>query len=177
VRITPYELHVEDSDYWDELYSRGSRYDKYEWMSGRFGASTMTFTTSHSELHALRRAPLNPMFSKRSIAKFEPMIQEKVELLCKGIAAFQKTGEVLTISDAFSAFAGDVISEYSFGFCYNHLQSPGFRENFHEAFMALSALGHFAMQFPIIHPVSEVSFAGNFCLVSDYFQIDHERVS
>lgn len=42
----------------------------------------MTFTTAKSDLHAIRRAPLNPMFSKRSIAKFEPVIQEKAEFMC-----------------------------------------------------------------------------------------------
>jgi hypothetical protein len=78
---------VEDSDYWDELYARSARYDKYEWMTGRFGADTMVFTTTKSELHAIRRAPLNPMFSKRSITKFEPFIKDKVELICKGIMA------------------------------------------------------------------------------------------
>jgi cytochrome P450 len=124
-------------------------------MAGRFGANTMTFTTSKSDLHALRRAPLNPMFSKRSIAKFEPVIRDKVELMVKGITDAKNTGEVLVLSNAFSAFAGDVITEYCFGFCYNHLDSPGFKDNFHLAFMAVSAFGHLAMQFPLMHPVSK----------------------
>jgi len=154
VRITPFELHIEDSDYWDELYSRGTRYDRYEWMSGRFGANTMTFTTAKSDLHAVRRAPLNPMFSKRSIAKFEPVIQEKVGHMCKCISNFKEPGEALVLSNAFNAYAGDVITEYCFGFCYKHLESPGFKENFHRAFMAVSAFGHLALQFPMMHPVS-----------------------
>lgn len=154
VRITPFELHVEDSEYWDELYARSHRYDKYEWMAGRFGANTMTFTTAKSDLHAIRRAPLNPMFSKRSIAKFEPVIEKKVELMCKGIKESYDTGGVLTLSNAFNAYAGDVITEYCFGFCYNHLGSAGFKDNFHPAFMAVSAFGHLALQFPLMHPVS-----------------------
>jgi cytochrome P450 len=154
VRITPFELHVEDSEYWDELYARSHRYDKYEWMAGRFGANTMTFTTAKSDLHAIRRAPLNPMFSKRSIAKFEPVIEKKVELMCKGIKESYDTGGVLTLSNAFNAYAGDVITEYCFGFCYNHLESAGFKDNFHPAFMAVSAFGHLALQFPLMHPVS-----------------------
>lgn len=154
VRITPFELHVDDSDYWDELYSRTARYDKYEWLAGRFGANTMTFTTSKSDHHAIRRAPLNPMFSKRSIAKFEPVIKDKVELMCKAIRAHSETGEVLVLSDAFSAFSGDVITEYCFGFCYNHLESPGFKENFHPTFMALAKFSHLVLQFPLVFPVS-----------------------
>ena len=148
---------MEDSQYFDELYSRSARYDKYEWMTGRFGANTMTFTTAKSDLHAIRRAPLNPMFSKRSIAKFEPVIRDKVKLMCKGIAATKQTGDILVLSNAFNAFAGDVITEYCFGFCYNHLESPGFKDNFHPAFMAVSAFGHLALQFPLMHPVSSSS--------------------
>jgi hypothetical protein len=97
------------------------------------------------------------MFSKRSIAKFEPVIQKKVELMCKGIEASYDTGSVATLSNAFNAFAGDVITEYCFGFCYNHLESPDFKDNFHQAFMAVSAFGHLALQFPLMHPVSLVA--------------------
>jgi len=122
-------------------------------MSGRFGANTMTFTTAKSDLHAIRRAPLNPMFSKRSIAKFEPVIKEKIAYMCKRISEFEKNGETLVLSNAFSAYAGDVITEYCFGFSYKHLESPGFEDNFHRAFMAVSAFGHLALQYPIMHPV------------------------
>ncbi|RDW72940.1 hypothetical protein BP6252_06847 [Coleophoma cylindrospora] len=154
VRITPFELHVEDSNYWDEFYSRSSRYDKYEWMAGRFGANTMTFTTASSELHALRRAPPNSMFSKRSIAMFEPTIQDKVEIMCKGIASSVRSPDgVLVLSDAFSAYVGDVITDYCFGFSYNHLESPGFRENFHAAFVTISGFEHLALHFPMMHPI------------------------
>lgn len=158
VRITPWELHVEDSSYFDELYSLKARYDKYELMAGRFGANTMTFTTAKSDLHAIRRVPLNPMFSRRSIAKFEPVIRDKVQLLAMGITAAKETGDILVLSNGYEAFAGDVITEYCFGFCYNHLESSGFVDNFHPAFMAVSAFGHLAMQFPLMHPVSREGF-------------------
>lgn len=79
-------------------------------MEGRFGNNSSTFTTSSSALHAIRRTPLNHMFSRRSILKLEPVIQEKVELLCKGIAKTKKQGDVLVLSNAYSAFTGDVIT-------------------------------------------------------------------
>ncbi len=117
----------------------------------------MVFTTIKSDLHAIRRAPLNPMFSKRSIAKFEPFIKEKVELMCKGIVATKENGNVLNLVDAFSAFTGDVVMEYCFGFCDNHLESPGFKVNFHQALVNISAFGALAVQFPMIHPVSKLN--------------------
>ena len=74
--------------------------------------------------------------------------------MCKGIAASKDNGDVLVLSNAFNAYTGDVITEYCFGFCYDHLSSPGFKDNFHPAFMAVSAFGHLALQYPLMHPVS-----------------------
>jgi cytochrome P450 len=157
VRITPFEVHIEDSEYYDTLYSRSNKFDKYEWMSGLFGANNQTFTTAKSDLHAIRRAPLNPFFSKRSIARFEHVIREKVEIMCEGIEKFKEKGEVLVLSNAFSAYAGDVITEYCFGFSYDHLKSPGFSENFQQTYNAVSEVCHLFVQFPMMHPVSSSS--------------------
>jgi hypothetical protein len=40
VRINPYELHINDPEYYDELYSGSSKKrDKYEWAARLFGYS------------------------------------------------------------------------------------------------------------------------------------------
>jgi hypothetical protein len=40
VRINPYELHINDPEYYDELYSGGSKKrDKYAWAARLFGNS------------------------------------------------------------------------------------------------------------------------------------------
>ncbi|KUL83802.1 hypothetical protein ZTR_06649 [Talaromyces verruculosus] len=150
VRINPFELHIEDSSYWDELYTGHKEYERYAWMSGRFGANTTTSSTVKSDLHSIRRAPLNPMFSKRSITRFEPIVHEKVELLSKQIAAYKSSGRVLCFNDAFNAFAGDVIASYCFGFSYHQLESPDFRNNFHSAYEAVRKFAHFGLQFPMV---------------------------
>jgi cytochrome P450 len=152
--VTPDELHVEDSDYWEQLYSQTAQYDKYEWTAGRFGNNSSVFTTSNHELHRIRRAALSPLFSKRSILNFQPVILQKVEVLCKTFAAYKDNGQAFDINKAWSAFAGDVICEYAFGFGYNHLESPDFKTSFHAAFMAMGEFGHVALQFPWINPVS-----------------------
>ncbi|KAI8954677.1 putative cytochrome P450 [Xylaria longipes] len=148
VRINPFELHVEDSSYWDELYTGHKEYERYEWMSGRFGANTTTSSTVRSDLHAIRRAPLNPMFSKRSITKFEPVIKQKVELLSERIASYKDHGRVLVLNNAFNAFSGDVIASYCFGFCWNQLDSLDFKDNFHPAYEAVRKFAHLGLQFP-----------------------------
>ncbi|GAP90688.2 putative cytochrome P450 [Rosellinia necatrix] len=157
VRINPFELHVEDSSYWDELYTGHKEYERYEWMSGRFGANTTTSSTVKSDLHAIRRAPLNPMFSKRSITKFEPVIKQKVELLSERIASYEEDGKTLSLNNAFNAFSGDVIASYCFGFCWDQLNSIDFKDNFHPAYEAVRKFAHLGLQFPAMFIVLGLS--------------------
>jgi hypothetical protein len=54
-----------------------------------------------------------------------------------------------------SAYSGDVIMEYAFGFCYDNLKSDDFKESFHEPFLALTEFGGLSCQFPIMVPIME----------------------
>jgi cytochrome P450 len=126
-------------------------------MAGKFGNNGSIFTTSNHDLHKLRRSALNPLFSKRSILNLQSVILSKVSILCNNIAQYEKNEKVLTISNAWSALAGDVICDYAFGYSYAQLESPDFEESFHEAFMAVSEFGHVALQFPWVNPVSQLS--------------------
>jgi hypothetical protein len=47
-----------------------------------------------------------------------------------------------------------VVCQYAFGYTYDHLQSEGFNEGFHDAFMAASEFGLLAMQLPWLDRVS-----------------------
>ncbi|KAE9364717.1 cytochrome P450 [Stipitochalara longipes BDJ] len=73
--------------------------------------------------------------------------------MVKGITKAKNNSGVLVLSSAFDAFAGDFTTEYCFGFCYNHLESDRFKDNFHPGFMVVSAFGHLAMQFPLMRPI------------------------
>ncbi|KIW87009.1 uncharacterized protein Z519_12306 [Cladophialophora bantiana CBS 173.52] len=86
VRINLDELHVSDSEFWDTLYGPG-RVDK---------------------------APLLPLFSKKRIADFQPVIREKLDILCTKIDAYVASGRPLAIKGALTAFSGDVITTYVF---------------------------------------------------------------
>jgi cytochrome P450 len=153
VRITPEELHIKDPEYFDKLYDRRARRDKFEYFNGRFATCSSGLTTSKHELHRMRREALNPMFSRQRILKFQPTIREKLEILCRQIAKYKDTGKPLRLHDAFAALAADVITEYAFGKSYDHLESPDFRENFNEAFHASSQTGPFNIQFPWLIPL------------------------
>ncbi|KAF2162127.1 hypothetical protein M409DRAFT_69340 [Zasmidium cellare ATCC 36951] len=151
IRITPDEIHIQDPPFWETLYVKHNKSSKYEWTAGRFGNSGSVFTTSDPTLHKIRRIPLNYMFSRKAILGFESAVQNKMDIMTNGLKRFHETGAVCKISEAYSAFAGDVVTQYSFGFDYDHLSLEGFTDSFHDAFMAVSAFGHVALQFPWMH--------------------------
>ena len=94
-------------------------------------------------------------FSRRAILDQEKLVQQKVEVLCDGFDRHREIGSVFRITNPFGAFAGDVISQYSFGFSYGQTEryEDGWLDNFHDAYISLGAFGHVAVQFPWMNPV------------------------
>jgi len=164
VRITPHELHVADSKFWNTLYGPG-RTDKYDVFQQRLNIPRSIFATPESDLHKLRKAPLLPLFSKQRISEFQPVIREKLDILCSKIDKYVQSGRSFKINRALTAFSGDVITTYVFGEAYNHLQSPDFKDTFHEPFMAASEAGHLANQFHWLWRVME-SLPDSFVMVT-----------
>jgi cytochrome P450 len=155
VRITPTELHIDDPDYFEQLYSRTGRRDKYSYFSGRFGYSSDIFSTTNHDLHRLRRKALSPMFSVKKIEEFQPVIYEKVEKFCRKVAQYQN-GQILPMSRALMALTTDIITEYAFAKSYDQLDSPNFQESLHEALVAVYTVGQFALHFPVVFPILDM---------------------
>ncbi|KAF2176548.1 cytochrome P450 [Zopfia rhizophila CBS 207.26] len=153
IRITPSELHINDPEYYDQLYARAGRRDKYSYFSGRFGYASDSFSTIDHDLHRLRRKPLSPMFSAKRIAEFQPVIRNKVEKLSRRIAEYQRDEHVLPLNKAWMALSTDIITEYAFAKSYDQLDSPNFRDTLHEALVAIYTTGQFALHFPIVFPI------------------------
>jgi cytochrome P450 len=104
VRITPHELHIRDSEYYDEIYAASSKKrDKWSGSVVMAGAPGSILATVGHDLHRLRRGVLNPFFSKRVIASKEVEIREKIERLCRRFEMASESGEVLRVDVAYSA--------------------------------------------------------------------------
>ena len=156
IRITPEELHINDPEYYDTLYERSGRRDKYWYFSGRFGYASDSFSTIDHDVHRMRRKALSPMFSVKRISDFQPVIQAKVRMLCDKFTMYQKDGQVLQLDQAWMALTTDIITEYAFARAYNHLDSPNFQGTLHEALLTIAATGHFALHFPIVFPILDM---------------------
>lgn len=77
-------------------------------------------------MHRLRRAALNPYFSKTSVGRLEETIQSNVDLLQSRLRVILGTGRPVNLSDAFTCLSADVIGSYAFGKSYGFLESPDF---------------------------------------------------
>ncbi|KAL8860494.1 MAG: hypothetical protein Q9178_003153 [Gyalolechia marmorata] len=57
VRINPEELHIQDTEFYDQLYRRDNKLDKFPGQTKMFGMPGTFFTTETHELHRERRSP------------------------------------------------------------------------------------------------------------------------
>ncbi|KAI3321419.1 cytochrome P450 [Xylariaceae sp. AK1471] len=124
VRINPYELHIQDSEFYDELYS--GRQEKYQWWTKLAGSDRSTFATVSPEHHRQRRGALNPFFSQKSVTGLEPIIREKIGKLCRRLDRFADTGEEARLDVALMATTIDVICDYGFAADRKYLDEPDF---------------------------------------------------
>ncbi|KAF4913756.1 Cytochrome P450 monooxygenase sdnE [Colletotrichum fructicola] len=127
VRINPYELHIIDPEFYDELYSSNRKSDKYRWWTNLAGADGSSFSTVPHDLHRLRRGALNPFFSVRSVTQLEPLIRSKVEKLSARFGEIAQTGEVVRLDAAFMALTMDIICDYAFANDRKYLDEPDFK--------------------------------------------------
>ncbi|KAF1953456.1 cytochrome P450 [Byssothecium circinans] len=153
IRVTPDEIHIRDSHFFDTIYPAGVHLDKVGWDS-RFGSENGLLMTVHAAAHKRRRAALAPMFSRRSILDFIHIIHRHIDTFADRLHEFESRKEPINLTNVFPALTGDIIMDYFFGFNQGHLQNPEF-ESFHEAFKNMGPTGHVATQFPSILPLME----------------------
>lgn len=153
VRINPYELHIIDPDFYNELYVSNKDLDKYRWWTNLAGADGSSFSTVPHDLHRLRRGALNPFFSVRSVAQLEPLIKSKVEKLSARFQDLAKTQEVVRIDAAFMALTMDIICDYAFANDRKYLDEPDFKLLWKQTIIGAFEGGALGRQFPWMLPL------------------------
>lgn len=156
VRISPFELHINDPEYYDELYNGVSKKrDKYPWALKIFGAPDAAIATTRHDHHRLRRGAMNQFFSKASVRRVEPIIQKNLEKLLIRLRGFQHSCKPIALNTAFTAFTSDVITEYSFGRSYNYLDQEDFNLAFSELMLGVHKMTGILKHVPGIIPLME----------------------
>ncbi|KAF1987868.1 putative P450 monooxygenase [Aulographum hederae CBS 113979] len=154
VRINPHELHILDSSFYDEIYV-GSirRTEKWHWSAKMFGTTQAAVGTTSHEHHRLRRAALNPFFSKKRVEELESGIQENVDRLCQRLKEYSRKEDSVNLSDAFTCLSADVIGSYAFGRSYGFLGWEDFNPGWRKLMMELSRSTHLMKQFGWLYRV------------------------
>lgn len=128
MRINPNEIHINDPEYYEEIYTAGTRKRNKDvrWCEGS-GETLSTLTTIDHEQHRMRRRALGVFFSKRSISFLAPVIAEKVDILVERFANHVQTQTPVRLDVAFTALTMDVITEYAFANCSNYLSRADYQ--------------------------------------------------
>ncbi|KAI9727815.1 MAG: hypothetical protein M1834_007962 [Cirrosporium novae-zelandiae] len=156
IRISPEELHVSDPDFFDILFSTHQPRNKAASYCNSFPLTKATFATTDHYLHRLRRAPMNPFFSKQRILALEPSVRALLDKLCERLEEVKRSGKPVKIGDPYSCFTADVVTEYTMGEAYHYLDSPDFMPLWRQCIHTMGHLTKITRHFPWINRVISI---------------------
>ncbi|KAI1392440.1 trichodiene oxygenase [Hypoxylon trugodes] len=119
IRISPYELHVIDPEFFETLYRMDGRWDKYAWTYDAFGAKRSTIFGSDHDAHKARRRAIASFFSRPNVVARQNSLDQNVQKLCQRISELD--GTAFNLGAAISAFTRDNANEFIIGKTYNEL--------------------------------------------------------
>lgn len=156
VRISPYEIHINDPEFIDEVYPGSSpRSMKYQWSQKMFGIHSAFLVTESHELHRIRRNALAHYFSKQSLRDLEPGVQSQVDKLVSRLQGLKGTGTAVNLLDVYACLTGDIIGQYAFARPYGFLDDPDFSPYWHNIMIEVSQNGHILKQFGWMLPLMQ----------------------
>ncbi|MCJ1359966.1 MAG: hypothetical protein MMC33_009969 [Icmadophila ericetorum] len=157
VRINPYELHISDPNYYEELYVTAAKRktDKF-WLGVRpFGGYDAHFATFDHNLHRMRRGALGSFFSKQNIQTLEPSLQATVDKLCTRFEESRSKSEAVKIIPAYAALTADIITGYCFSKPDGFLTRPNYAQDLVDTFNDLKETTHVNSHFGFVVPLME----------------------
>ncbi|KAG0650454.1 Cytochrome P450 monooxygenase orf6 [Hyphodiscus hymeniophilus] len=152
LRISPDEVHINDPDFYDILFSNGKR-DKPPTWAAAFGNPGSMFSTTPHNLHRVRRSALSPYFSPASVRRLEPLIQDDISRLIAIFRRYQKSAEPIPLKAAFAALTSDIITESCFATQENYIEASDFNAIVLVASEGATDNLHFVLQFKWIVPL------------------------
>ncbi|KAF2115780.1 putative P450 monooxygenase [Lophiotrema nucula] len=151
VRINPFEIHIADPDFYDEIYTGNKRKrNLFEWSADQFAIPESMLSTVSHDLHRRRRAPIAPFFTQHSIRRFDPVIRSKLDILCSRLEEYMHSGQPVNMDSAYAALTTDIITEYCFGVSYGYLEQEGFNPEWLPTMLSASESSLLHKQIPWI---------------------------
>lgn len=154
VRITPDEIHLSDPENYEKIYYVGSKFWKDPLYYDALGLFYSTHGALTNDVHSVRRAALNPFFSRKMVLELENVVQEKVEKLVRRASRALEENEPINVHHGFRAISVDVITDYAFNNCYNLLDRSDLGGEFLAMVRGLGPAWWFFQQWPSIQPLA-----------------------
>lgn len=108
IRITPWEIHIQDPAFLDEIYAPASQQrEKYSFFVRTLKLPGAIGATIKHETHRKRREALNTSFSKKRIVDYEPIIRDRSLKLCRVVEKHSQDRTPINLSDLYFAFANE----------------------------------------------------------------------
>ncbi|KAI4220486.1 MAG: hypothetical protein L6R36_007588 [Xanthoria steineri] len=147
IRINPNELHIQDTDFYDQLYRRENKLDKYPGQTKMFGVPGVLVASDSHEVHRRRRVPLAPFFSRKAVSEMSSVIEERLKALSGRIRDFQNSGTAMPLGLGYVALTTDIISEYALADCYHLLEREDLGADYHQLLVGFVHSCHFIRHF------------------------------
>ncbi|KEY64672.1 hypothetical protein S7711_02872 [Stachybotrys chartarum IBT 7711] len=148
VRINPFELHIDDADFYETIYSFNNKIDKMDDFQYRFNIPNATFSTPGAALHRLRRSALNPFFSLGRIRERSPQIQAHFDNISNRLSVeFADTDKIINLADMWACFSTDTVMEIAFARTSRLWSLPDFKSPLVFALQQKSEWTHVTLHF------------------------------
>ena len=154
VRISPREVHIDDPDYYNTLFSR--HLDRDPWVVRQFAQNYSTQATASVALHRARRAAIAPFFSQTKVMELQSVITNKIEKLCRLLGERQRNGEPANMYNYYRGLTTDVITEYTFLEAWNFLDRRDSGQEWFDSIMGALETGALLRHFPFIVPIMQL---------------------
>lgn len=154
VRISPNSVHVNNPDFFDQLYNFTGRLDKDPKFYRMLGLPQSTFQTTSHELHRLRRKPISRFFTPGAVLKGEEIINRNLGRLSARLDQYRATGQPVNLSDALRCLTTDNITEYALPEGANLLDRSGFAASYNRQIRDLGIVSLWNRTFPFLLPLS-----------------------
>ncbi|KAL8821025.1 MAG: hypothetical protein Q9223_000864 [Gallowayella weberi] len=155
VRINPFEVHINDPDFYDEVYVGPSKRktDQWSWTVPMFGTPNSILATIEHDVHRRRRNAYANYFSKQSIQRYSGVIQSTVDKLCAKFEDAIRDGKKINLMHAYTAMTGDVVTAYCFPKPYGLLDQTDFAPDYYDLWISILSNSHVLKQFPWMFPL------------------------
>jgi cytochrome P450 len=102
----------------------GSKFSKSANLYNALCIPLSTFGTISNDVHRIRRAAMNPMFSRKMVFELEAVVQDKADKVCRLMQNGINRDEPVDLHHAFRSVSVDVISDFAFDKSYDLLEKP-----------------------------------------------------